>query len=139
MTSLAYGQRSKWLWLICLIRAIQPSTSFCSDPGAIQIHEYICLPRNYTATNLPTEKVSVVVVFDINDFPDIDDVALTLTLNLYLSLEWWEPRLLLDEDKISEKSVDSRIIVNLDAIQKHLWKPDLFISNLMEYKEVKVS
>lgn len=78
------------------------------------------------------------VEFEINDFPDIDDKALTVTVNLFLGMEWPEPRLIILEPKDSDSAGQS-YAVNLQAMRNNLlWKPDLFISHLVDYKELKV-
>lgn len=72
--------------------------------------------------------------FEIIDFPGIDDNAiLTMTLSLYIVLKWKEPRLVTNFTD-AEMAENKRIPLSIRSVD-FLWKPDLFISNLVEYKE----
>ena len=75
---------------------------------------------------------------DIKDFPNIDDKALTYSMNLNLGTTWTEPRILIDTDKIPEEKRDDALIFHADAMEM-LWKPDLFIRNLVKFEEMKVN
>ncbi len=95
------------------------------------------MPEGYQSTDRPEKLVEVHTGFEISDFPNIDDNSLlTVTVTLFIDLTWREPRL---ETNFTQEQIEQnkRVPLNLRNVDL-IWKPDIFISNLVDYKEHKV-
>ena len=103
-----------------------------------------CLPENYSRTDAPNEhdhdhEKPLEVSLKINhlDVLEVDDIRFTIKLQMYLGIQWDEPRII-NVNEASEDDVRSKK-VNLDLKQLELlWVPDLDIYNLSKVEKFEV-
>ena len=103
-----------------------------------KLGENTYIHRNYSRDTAPindSSKEPIEVTLRINhlDILEIDDIKYTIKLQMYLGIEWNEPRLVLTENRKENKDI-SLDIKHLDA----LWVPDLDIYNLSKIEDFKV-
>jgi hypothetical protein len=68
-----------WLTLLSLVGVSQ---SFLCPSGAVQLESRVCLPPDYTSSQLPPNApIAVAMGFNINYFTIIDDIGLTFSVN----------------------------------------------------------
>ena len=71
--------------------------TFCMKEKAV------CIPNNYSKYNLPNEGATTVSLgVKIIDIPKIDDNDFIVTLDVYFSILWTEPRLVINEEKFKK-------------------------------------
>ena len=131
------------LQLLCLLLGftVECSKTLLSQNDTeelIELGENIYLPKNYSYMVAPKNESSsdpIEVTLRINhlDILEIDDIKYTIKLQMYLGIEWEEPRILRIERREEKKDV-SLDIKQLDK----LWIPDLDIYNLSKIENFKV-
>jgi len=112
----------------------------CSD----DISKSLCLPDNYVKFELPhkdqTNKIGISM--DIDEVMQINDEDHSITISMYLNVDWQEPRLKMlpsfgasSRPKNSGKS--GPVPTNVELIED-LWLPNIFIYNLKTFKVIEV-
>ena len=86
-------------------------------------------PKNESSS----DPIEVTLRINHLDILEIDDIKYTIKLQMYLGIEWEEPRILRIERREEKKDV-SLDIKQLDK----LWIPDLDIYNLSKIENFKV-
>ena len=81
-------------------------------------------------------QVEVSVLFHIVDFPDIDDRRQQISMNFHFNMVWEDPRLELDLEALRNEGVES--VDTHSSGLDHLWKPDIYIADLVGFREMKV-
>ena len=103
-----------------------------------KLGEDIYLPKNYSNMAAPKNQTSddpIEVTLRINhlDILEIDDIKNTIKLQMYLGMEWEEPRIIRTDKEEEGKDI------SLDMKQlDFLWVPDLDIYNLSKIENFKV-
>ena len=131
------------LQLLCLFLSltVECSKTLLSQKDTnelIELGENIYLPKNYSYMLAPKNESSsdpIEVTLRINhlDILEIDDITYTIKLQMYLGIEWEEPRILRIESEEEKRDV------SLDMKQlDRLWIPDLDIYNLSKIENFKV-
>ena len=107
--------------------------TFCMKEKAV------CIPNNYSKYDLPNEGATTVSLgVKIIDIPKIDDNDFIVTLDVYFSILWTEPRLVINEEKF-QKILGARYKIPVEkSFLNELWLPDVEILNLknLETKDV---
>ena len=99
-------------------------------PGGLLLSSTICLPNGYRKGELPTIPLEINTAIEVNNIREIDDKKMTVSLEFHPQLVWADNRIVTnftEEEKRSGKVLNN---VNLNNI----WKPDLLIQNLCEFK-----
>lgn len=99
-------------------------------PGGMFLSSSICLPNGYRKGELPAVPVEINTAIEVNNIREIDDKKMTVSLEFHPQLVWADNRIstnFTEEEKRSGKVLNN---VNLENI----WKPDLLIENLCEFK-----
>ena len=125
------------VYLPCLLLLVGCSKSAVSgesigERGAICIKDKsICIPQNFSKYDLPSESLTIVSLgVDIIDIPKIDDKEFIISLNAYLSVQWIEPRLIIDKERFKSVLGDRPWFSVEKSFFNELWLPDLLILNL---------
>ena len=131
------------LQLLCLFLglSVECSNTILSQNDIeelIELGENIYLPKNYSYMVAPKNESSsdpIEVTLRINhlDILEIDDIKYTIKLQMYLGIEWEEPRILRIESKEEKQDVS----LDMKQLDK-LWIPDLDIYNLSKIENFKV-
>ena len=109
-----------------------------STEDLIELGENIYLPNNYSYMVAPKNESSsdpIQVTLRINhlDILEIDDIKYTIKLQMYLGIEWEEPRIL----RIDNEEEKQDVSLDMKQLDK-LWIPDLDIYNLSKIENFKV-
>ena len=124
-------------FILCSLSAV--SGSRVLDSKACMREMSVCIPQNYSKYSLPNDGQTIISLgVDIRDIPKIDDNDFIITITAYLSIQWTDPRLIIDEERFKEISGNR----SWTPVEKHffneLWLPDVEILNLkdLETKDV---
>ena len=101
-----------------------------SCQGGILLSPTICIPNGYRKGELPTIPLQINTALEVNNIREIDDKKMTVSLEFHPQLVWEEKRLITNFSAEERKSGKVLSNIYLD----HLWKPDLLIQNLCEFK-----
>lgn len=96
--------------LLLLLDTANSETERCID--------YICMPKNYSKSILPLEKVDVLCNFDEIRIAKVNDEEFSITLSFHLLMRWKEPRLKSDIDYP---------IMKYDLFKDLIWLPDIYV------------
>ena len=96
-----------------------------------------CISKNYSKYDLPEAKTTVKLGIDVIDIPKIDDNDFTVTLVAFFNLLWTDSRLTIDE-KTNFGSLLNEWLPQNDNFIQELWRPDLFIRHLKEFRSQDV-
>ena len=96
-----------------------------------------CISPNYSKYDLPEAKTTVKLGIDVIDIPKIDDNDFTVTLVAFFNLLWTDSRLTIDE-KTNFGSLLKEWLPQNDNFIQELWRPDLFIRHLKEFRSQDV-
>ena len=99
-------------------------------PGGMLLSSTICLPNGYRKGELPTVPVEINTAIEVNNIREIDDKKMTVSLEFHPQLVWADNRISTNFTEAEKKSGKVLNNVNLENI----WKPDLLIENLCEFK-----
>ena len=100
----------------------------CTD--GILLSSSICLPSGYRKGELPAVPVEINTAIEVNNIREIDDKKMTISLEFHPQLVWADNRLVTNFTEQEKKSGKVLNNVNLE----YIWKPDLLIENLCEFK-----
>ena len=98
--------------------------------GGILLSPTICIPNGYRKGELPTIPLEINTALEVNNIREIDDKKMTVSLEFHPQLVWEERRLITNFSAEERKS--GKVLSNINL--NHLWKPDLLIQNLCEFK-----
>ena len=85
-----------------------------------------CIPNNYMKEDAPGRPTSIKTKLEIDNIREINDKEMRLTFEVYLELIWVDNRII-------TLSTDKPVVLNNKIINK-IWKPDLWIKNLYNFK-----
>ena len=114
--------------------ALQDDSSFILKnvkcPGGMLLSSSICLPNGYRKGELPTVPVEINTAIEVNNIREIDDKKMTISLEFHPQLVWADNRI--STNFTEEEAKSGKILNNVNL--ENIWKPDLMIENLCEFK-----
>ena len=114
------------MWLFFALFYNNFDLSFCNKHCAGSL----CIPEDYDKSEMPKEKVQVLIDMDIVEILDVNDLEYTATFFMYFGVRWNDSRLI--------NNATSNVL-NLDVdFLKHLWVPDVFIYNYRSFETSSV-
>ncbi|XP_040576873.1 glutamate-gated chloride channel subunit beta [Lepeophtheirus salmonis] len=96
-----------------------------------------CLPRNYEKLESPKplKTTTIHVEVDVMDVLNVNDKEFSVTLSMYFSVRWEEPRLITNH---SRPHVSGEMTpIDLEFLH-HLWVPNIFIYDLRSFNTLNV-
>ena len=87
----------------------------------------VCVPYGYLKGEVPKKPTVVRTKIEINNIREIDDRRMRLTLDFYQELKWIDNRIL------TRLPINGTSVLNNNLIN-HIWKPDLWIKNIFDFK-----
>ena len=112
---------------------IHPSTTndkgdrnFNCENGTL-LSTSVCVPNGYLKGEVPETPTVVKTKIEINNIREIDDRKMRLTLDFYQELKWIDNRILTKPTKNGVSVLNNNLI-------NHIWKPDLWIKNIFDFK-----
>ena len=99
-------------------------------PGGLLLSSSICIPRGYRKGELPKIPLDINTAIEVNNIREIDDKKMTVSLEFHPQLVWADNRI---TTNFTEQELRSGKVLN-NVNLKHIWKPDLLIENLCEFK-----
>ena len=87
----------------------------------------VCIPYGYLIGEVPDAPTVVNTKLEINNIREVSNKKMRITLDFYLELFWVDDRL---KTSLSSNEVS---VLNNNLIDK-IWKPDLWIQNLCDFK-----
>ena len=128
---------------ICILAGfiIEYSKEIRSQEVAEGLHhlgENLYLPKNYSRMAAPknnesNEPIEVTLRITHLDILEVDDIKFTIKLQMYLGIEWEEPRIV----ELESKSKKTDVPLDIEQLD-NLWIPDLDIYNLSKIESFKV-
>ena len=87
----------------------------------------ICIPQNYSKYDLPSkDRTKVSLGLDIRDISKIDHKDFSITIVGYLSVQWMDPRLIINNGTFRDiLGAQSWITLGEESFTESLWRPDL--------------
>ena len=87
----------------------------------------ICIPQNYSKYDLPSKDITKVSLgLDIRDISKIDYKDFSITIVGYLSVQWMDPRLIINNGTFRDiLDAHSWITLGEESFTDSLWRPDL--------------
>ena len=87
----------------------------------------ICLPSGYLEGEVPAKPTMLTTRIEINNIREVNDKKMMITLDFYQELLWIDNR-------IRSNLLPDEVSVLNSKMINHLWKPDLWIKNLFDFK-----
>lgn len=87
----------------------------------------VCIPMGYLTGEVPDPPTVVNTKLEINNIREVSNKKMRITLDFYLELFWIDDRIK------TSLSLDEVSVLNNNLIDK-IWKPDLWIQNLCDFK-----
>ena len=88
--------------------------------------QMVCIPNNYMKEDAPEIPTIIKTKLEIDNIREINDKEMRLTFEVYLELLWVDNRII-------TLSTNKPVVLNNKIINK-IWKPDLWIKNLYNFK-----
>ena len=91
------------------------------------LSSFVCIPGGYIKGEAPRGPTIVSTKIEINNIREVNDKKMRITIDFYQELSWRDNRL---------KTVippNGSTVLNNNLIN-HIWKPDLWIKNLFDFK-----
>ena len=109
----------------------------CNPVCIIEKPQQVCIPEGYDSFALPRDDVTnlINIRMDVDEVLEINEKENTITFSGYFNVDWNENRLVLDESFQNEGSVLKPVEID---ILEDLWKPNVFIYNLMSFEVITV-
>ena len=101
-----------------------------SCPGGVLLSPTICIPSEYRKGELPNIPMEINTALEVNNIREINDKKMTVSLEFHPQLVWEDNRIVTNFSSEEKKSGKVLSNVYLD----YIWKPDLLIENLCEFK-----
>ena len=95
--------------------------------GGTLLSVSVCVPKGYLKGEVPKEPTIVNTKIEINNIREINDKRMRITLDYYQELKWTDNRI------ITSFSGRNSVVLNNNLIND-IWKPDLWIKNLFDFK-----
>lgn len=105
-----------------------PNNMIC--PGGHLISSSICLPNGYRKGELPKIPLEVNTAIEVNNIREVDDKKMTVSLEFHPQLVWADNRI---KTNFTKQELKSGKVLNNNNLE-YIWKPDLLIENLCEFK-----
>ena len=106
----------------------KPSESGCE--GGTLLSAYVCIPQGYLVGEVPELPTIVNTRIEINNILEVNDKKMRITLDFYQELLWVDDRI---KTLFPLEHPNKMSVLNNNLID-YIWKPDLWIQNLFEYK-----
>ena len=115
----------------------------CSNTNGTDQYSFcagkLCIPADYNRLSLPKSQVnasalSIKMEFDIIDVLEVNDKDFSITLSMYLVLEWEDSRLI--GQRLCSKE-PCHVPVDTDMLSR-IWLPDIYIYSLKTIKVLNV-
>ena len=87
----------------------------------------VCIPNGYLKGEVPEKPTKVNAKIEINNIREVDDKKMRITLDFYQELTWMDNRI------ITRFLTNPFSVLNNNLID-YIWKPDLWIKNLFDFK-----
>lgn len=82
----------KALLVLTLFTLVKADFESCIENGTL-VTDTICKPESYVDSDMPREPLTITVTFVFGGVKDVDEKSLLMTLNLWMNLNWKDPRL----------------------------------------------
>ena len=105
---------------------IKETKDFNCNNGKL-LSSSVCIPYGYLQGEVPKAPTVVKTKIEINNIREVDDKRMRLTLDFYQELKWADNRIR------TNLPVNGTSVLNNNLI-KHIWKPDLWIKNIFDFK-----
>ena len=99
---------------------------FNCDNG-IRLSSSVCIPQDYLKGEVPEKPTVVSSKIEINNLREVDDKRMRITLDFYQELKWIDNR-------IKTNLQNDGVSVLNNHLLSYIWKPDLWIMNLFDFK-----
>jgi len=93
-----------------------------------RLSSLVCIPEGYLEGEVPELPTTVTARIEINNILEVNDKKMRITLDFYQELLWIDNRI-----NIMSPNKKSISVLNNNLID-YIWKPDLWIKNLFEFK-----
>ena len=103
---------------------------FVECPGGVLLSSSICIPYGYRKGELPKIPLEIHAAIEVENIREIDDKKMTVSLEFHPQFVWSDDRIVTNFTDYEKKK--GKVMNNIN-IEK-LWKPDLLIENLCEFK-----
>ena len=103
------------------------SSSRLNCEHGILLTKSVCIPNNYLNGEVPEIPTTVNSRIEINNIREVNDKEMRLTLEIYQESLWIDNR-------IKTSLLANGITVLNNNMINYLWKPDLWIKNLFDFK-----
>ena len=87
----------------------------------------VCVPEGYLKGEAPDNPTLVKTMMEINNIREVNNKKMRLTLDFYQELQWIDNRI-----RTSLSAEDTSVLNNY--LIDNIWKPDLWIKNLCDFK-----
>jgi hypothetical protein len=87
----------------------------------------ICIPYGYMKGEAPEKPTIIKTNFEIDNIRKINDKEMRITVEFYLELVW-------KDNRIKTKLLEDEVMVLNNKVIETIWKPDLWIKNLHDFK-----
>ena len=91
------------------------------------LSSYVCIPRGYIKGEAPKSPTIVNTKIEINNIREVNDKKMRITIDFYQELSWRDNRI------TTILSSNGSSVLNNNLINR-IWKPDLWIKNLFDFK-----
>ena len=91
------------------------------------LSSYVCIPRGYIKGEAPKAPTIVNTKIEINNIREVNDKKMRITIDFYQELSWRDNRI------TTVLPTNGSSVLNNNLINR-IWKPDLWIKNLFDFK-----
>ena len=91
------------------------------------LSSYVCIPRGYIKGEAPEAPTIVSTKIEINNIREVNDKKMRITIDFYQELFW-------KDDRLTTMLLSNGSSVLNNNLINHIWKPDLWIKNLFDFK-----
>ena len=102
------------------------TATFNCDNG-IRLSSSVCIPQDYLKGEVPAKPTVVSSKIEINNLREVDDKRMRITLDFYQELKW-------TDNRIKTNLPNDGVSVLNNHLLSYIWKPDLWIMNLFDFK-----
>ena len=117
----------KQIYLGSAIEISIESERFLNCENGTLLSQSVCLPKGYLDGEVPEKPTVVTTRIEINNIREVNDKKMRITLDFYQELLWVDNRIK------TNLLADEVAVLNSKMINR-LWKPDLWIKNLFDFK-----
>lgn len=104
----------------------------CLNSSGISITPAICLPEDYKSGKLPENPLIIEpsITFVLRDF---DELSMAMTLMLWINLNWIDPNLYGNHQKMNSEHLDHL----KEEFHAKIWRPDLHYQDLVKLEQIE--